>query len=86
MPDFNVFICVPLFFYPYCTEIVQKPNSLYVFFFAPADRMIMNYFVPVCPLLPASADAAVLRMSDLVSQRASFHFLQILSDVYVLLV
>lgn len=37
---------------PYCTEIVQTKQPLLLFFlfvfFAPADRMITNYVVPVC--------------------------------------
>lgn len=51
-------------FLSYCTEIVQNQTAFIVFWgwggFAPADRMIMTYVVPVCPCKPFSADAAAV--------------------------
>lgn len=69
MPDLNANVLFGLCsFFIFILTILHrdcaKPNSLY--FFAPADGMIMNYFVPVCPLLPSSAEtAAVLRLPNL---------------------
>lgn len=66
------FICVLFFFFFLFTFSIlcihsAKLSSLY--FFAPGGRMIMIYFVPVCPLLPFSADTtAVLHMRPSVHQ------------------
>lgn len=63
MPMF-LFLFVVFFFFFY--HIAQKLCKTSLYCFAPADRMIMNYFVPVCPLLPFAADtAAVLHMPNL---------------------
>ena len=62
---------MPMFWFDgaflYYNDFAQRlcKRKQMVIFFAPADRMIMNYFVPVCPLLPSSAEtAAVLRLPN----------------------